>query len=138
VLFLLKSFRYDICAAIAEMQNNYAEAYVNGEEGAEGLFDFTYYGNQNTYGNGENNGESQQQNAGYDYRSFGKYNEEHRLAANKKSWGAVLLHVGLAAVAVAGAAYFAVHKNKESDEAKKQSLILEGDAGDYKSEGEIA
>lgn len=126
--------REALCQAIADMQNNYAEAYVNGEEGAEGLFDFTYYGNQNS----KQDGEDDQQYGGYDYRSFGKYNEEHRVAANKKSVGSVLFYVFLGVVAVAGVAYFAVYKNKESDEAKKQSLILEGDAGDYKAEGEIA
>lgn len=138
VLFLLKSFRDELCAAIAEMKNNYAEAYAYGEEGAEGLFDFTYYGNQNNYGDEENDGNNHQQSSGYDYRSFGKANEEHRMAADQKSLGSVLLYVGLAVVAVAGAAYFFVYKKKETDEAKKQSLILEGDAGDYKSEGEIA
>jgi hypothetical protein len=138
VLFLLKYYRDALCEAISAMQSNYAEAYVNGEEGAEGLFDFSYYGNQNSYGDEENDGNNQQQSTGHNYRTFGAYNEEHRVAANQRSLGSVLLYVGMAVVAVAGAAYFFVYKKKETDEAKKQSLILEGDDGDYKVEGQIA
>jgi len=96
--------------------------------------------NNNFYNNNNNNDRDDnydEQNSGYDYKSFGKYNEENRVAAKPSSTGTILMYIGVAAAVIAGAVYF-TQKKKESNEAKKQSLILEGDAGDYKAEGEIA
>ncbi|KAL3935779.1 MAG: hypothetical protein SGBAC_008768 [Bacillariaceae sp.] len=92
--------------------------------------------NNNIYSNDRDDNDDQQ-TSGYDYRSFGRYNEENRVAESKSSTGTVLMYIGVAAAVIAGAVYF-TQKKKESNEAKKQSLILEGDAGDYKAEGEIA
>eukprot|EP00980_Cylindrotheca_fusiformis_P002964 scaffold683_cov124-Cylindrotheca_fusiformis.AAC.33 len=119
----------EICQAISDIKSNYAKAYGNRKKGAGGLFDFTYYKSQSS---------NQRSNGGYDYRSFGKLNEEHRAAANRKSLGSVLLFVFGAVGIAAGVAYVVLYKKKEPEEEKKQSLILEGDASDYKAEGEIA
>ncbi|CAJ1952119.1 unnamed protein product [Cylindrotheca closterium] len=114
----------DICAAIRSTSKSAWNFRQNNNNN-----------NNNIYSNDRD--DNDQQNSGYDYRSFGKYNEEHRVAAAKSSTGTILMYIGVAAAVIAGAVYF-TQKKKESNEAKKQSLILEGDAGDYKAEGEIA
>merc|ERR1711935_642457 len=101
---------------------------------------YNSYGSDSNSNSNSNNvaqyGE-QEQDTGYDYRSFGEYNSENRVAPSSRSTGEILMYIGVAAAIIAGIAFFS-SKKKESNEAKKQSLILEGDAGDYKAEGEIA
>jgi len=115
----------DICAAIRSTSKS------------AWMFRQNNNNNNNIYNNDRDDNNDNEQNTGYDYRSFGKYNEQHRVADAKSSTGTILMYIGVAAAVIAGAVYF-TQKKKESNEAKKQSLILEGDAGDYKAEGEIA
>jgi hypothetical protein len=116
----------DVCEAIRTISKT-ASKY------REHVNNFYNSGSDN---NGYQYGE-QEQDTGYDYKSFGEYNEDHRVAASRRPTGEILMYIGVAAAIIAGIAFFS-QKKKESNEAKKQSLILEGDAGDYKAEGEIA
>jgi len=118
----------DICDAIRSTSKS---AWIFRQNNNNNNF---YNSNNN---NDDRNNNNDEQNSGYDYRSFGKYNDDNRVAAESSSTGAILMYIGIAAAVIAGAVYF-TQKKKESNEAKKQSLILEGDAGDYKAEGEIA